>query len=618
MTFRLAGLLPLAAACLSLGFGVSFANAAGTQTFDSTKAFDQLTHAEKTVAKTLARSTKLRQLRVCADPGNMPLSDADGEGFQNKIIELLGRAMDTKVVYFWRPYLERGLTRETFANDECDVLLDMPADYQGLLTTVPIYRSTYVLATREGDDLTITDFDDPRLKELRVGVFQHSGIRLALAKHGVRHNVSLHVISHDADLSPEKQPWRQVQEVADGELDVAAVWGPFAGFVKTMKGEPLAIQPANLMEDQIPLEFDLAIGMRNTEAVLKYKLDDALEQSKEEIKQVLTDYGVPLVKCSKCVVPGDIPSHGSYFQRGRQAARQLFLEPLSAERSQIDKDQASPDQIVTAERLEDWLEHGADLTEELSNAVLASDQARVKLLLDKGADINKGNLQGSAPLHSAARQRDSNMIEFLIAHGADVNARDSDGWTPLAHAAFRNHVPSIEVLAASGANVDEGPPGFTPLSIALAEGKLFAAKGLLDVGASVDKPSGADGLTPLMLIASLRQVEGRAASLSQGPSSVDIAKTLIDKGADVNAKSSKGVTPLMVAAAHDNPPVIGVLVQAGADVTAKARNGKTALEIAAFNQNAAAVQQLELLDPAKPPHASEQKAAPSGPPGVGQ
>jgi ankyrin repeat protein len=434
----------------------------------------------------------------------------------------------------------------------------------------------------------------------------------------VRDNVSVHVISHDADLSPEKQPWRQVQEVVDGKLDVAAVWGPFAGFVKTTKGEKLAIQPANLMEDQIPLEFDLAIGMRNTEAVLKYQLDDALKQSKDEIKQVLTDYGVPLVACSKCVVPGDIPSHGSYFQRGRQAVRQLFLEPLSAERSQINKDQASDDQIVTAARLENWLEEGADLTQELANAVLASDQARVELLLDKGADINKRNLQGLAPLHGAARQRDSNMIEFLIAHGADVNERDSDGWTPLAHAAFRNHVPSIEVLAAAGADVDAGAPGFTPLSIALAEGKLFAAKGLLDVGASVDKASGEDALTPLMLIASLRQVEGRAASLSQGPSSVEIARMLIDRGADVNAKSSKGVTPLMVAAAHDNPPVIGVLVQAGADVTAKARDGKTALEIAAFNQNAAAVQQLELLEPAKSPQAAETKTTPNGQPGIGQ
>jgi quinoprotein dehydrogenase-associated probable ABC transporter substrate-binding protein len=614
VTFRVSGLPIVATACL--GFGLAIPAGAVTTPFDSTKTFDELTHAERTAAKSLARTTKRKTLRVCADPGNMPLSSADGEGYQNKIVETLGESMGTEIEYFWRPYLERGLTRETFANDECDILLDMPADYESLLTTVPIYRSTYVLASREGDGLTFEDLDDPRLKTLRVGVFQHSGIRLALAKHGVRDNVSLHIISHDADLSPEKQPWRQVQKVADGELDVAAVWGPFAGFVKTMKGEKLAIQPANLMEDQIPLEFDLAIGMRKTDAVLKYRLDDALERSKDKITRILTDYGVPLVSCSKCVVAGDIPSHGSFFERGQQAAQEIFLEPLSDQRTHLNTDQATVDQVVTAKRVDDWLADGADLTQELSNAVLASDRERVVQLLGKGADINRRNQQGLAPLHGAARQRDSNMISFLIERGADVNARDGDGWTPLVHAAFRNHVPSIEVLAAAGADLEVGPPGFTPLSIALAEGKFYAAKGLLDAGASVNATAGDEALTPLMLVASQPQVNQRSASLSQGPSSVEIAKMLIGKGADVNAKSTKGVTPLMVAAAHDNPPLIGVLVQAGADMSVKTPEGQTALAIAERNQNAAAAQQLELLDTSMPP--ADAKVEPAGQPGVGQ
>jgi quinoprotein dehydrogenase-associated probable ABC transporter substrate-binding protein len=618
VTLRTADLLALAAAFLAIVCSMSHPGLAKTPPFDSTKTFDELTHAEKTAAKNLARTTELKTLRVCADPGNMPLSSFNGEGYQNKIIKTLAEAMDTQVIYFWRPYLERGLTRATFANDECDVLLDMPADYDSLLTTVPIYRSTYVLAYRDDAGIHIKDFDDPKLKDLRVGVFQHSGIRLALAKHGVRDNVSLHIISHDADLEPEKQPWRQVQQVVDGELDVAGVWGPFAGFVKTMKREPLTIQPVNLMEDQIPLEFDLAIGMRKTDAVLKYRLDDALEKSKDKIKQILTEYGVPLVNCSKCVVTGDIPSHGSFFERGQQAAREIFLEPLRDERTHVNTDQASADQVVTAERVDDWLATGSNLTQELANAVLASDRERVELLLAKGADINARNMQGLAPLHAAARQRDSNMTSLLVARGADVNARDGDGWTPLTHAAFRNHVPSIEALAAAGADLEAGPPGFTPLAIALSEGKFYAAKGLLDVGASVNAPAGDEALTPLMLVASQKQVSQRAASLSQGPSSVEIAGILIDKGADVNAKSSKGVTPLMVAAAHDNPPVIGVLVQAGADLRAKTPDGKTALDIAASNQNAAAVQQLELLETSKPTGAPDDKAVPSGQLGVGQ
>ena len=595
------------------------AHAAEQLDYDTNKTFDELTHAERTAAKNAARTKKWPSLRVCADPGNMPMSNNKGEGYQNKIVATLARAMDTKIVYFWRPYFEQGLAREAFVKDQCDVLLDFPPDYEGLLTTDPVYRTTYVFATRADSGIHIESLDDPRLRELRIGVYQHSGVRLALAKHGITNNLSVHVISHRADLVPEEQPWRQVQEVLDGKLDVAGVWGPFAGWLKTMKGEPLDIQPINLMDDEMPLEFDLAFGVRQTDAILKYKLEYALEESKDEIKQILTDYGVPLVQCSKCVVTGDIPSHGSFFAVKQERARRMYLEPLPAERTQLNKETASKDQVVTAERLDDWLHEGADLNQELANAILASDRARIEILLDKGADINKRNQQGYPPLQMAARQRDSNMLPFLIEKGADVNGTDSDGWTALAHAAFRNHVPSIEVLAASDADLEKGPPGFTPLAIAISEGKFFAAKALIDAGANVNAVSGDDHLTPLMLIAAQKQVDKRAQSVHQGVSSVELARLLIDKGADVNTRSVKGVTPLMVAAAHDNPPLIGVLVQAGADVEAKSANGKTALEIATFNRNAAAQQQLELLGTSKKGAARRAGAVTGGDqPGVGQ
>ena len=181
------------------------------------------------------------------------------------------------------------------------------------------------------------------------------------------------------------------------------------------------------MEDEVQLEFDLAFGVRKNDVVLKYMLDNALEKSKDEIKQILLDYRVPLVQCSRCIVSGDLNSHGSYFTNNQERARNLFLEPLPAAQTQIDKATAAPDQIVTPERLDDWLKDGADLNLELSNAVTRLGPG-VESLLAKGADINKLNLQGLAPLHTAARQRDSDMIALLLAHGADVNRRDADGW----------------------------------------------------------------------------------------------------------------------------------------------------------------------------------------------
>src|ERR1700684_2073281 len=110
--------------------------------------FEDMTSRQKLAAKAEAATKKLGYLRVCADPGNMPFSDMRGEGFENKIAGILARSMGATLTYFWRPQLERGLTRATFDEDECDVLMDVPADYEAALTTTPFYRTTYVLAYR--------------------------------------------------------------------------------------------------------------------------------------------------------------------------------------------------------------------------------------------------------------------------------------------------------------------------------------------------------------------------------------------------------------------------------------------------------------------------------------
>jgi hypothetical protein len=189
----------------------------------------------------------------------------------------------------------RGITRQTFDTNDCDLLLDMPATgFEGIITTNPVYKTTYVLAYRSDRGIEIDSLDDPDLKTLKIGVFQTSGLRTALTRRGIISNVSLHVLSHNADLKPENQPYQQVQKVIDGQLDVAGVWGPFAGWLKTMKGAPLTIVPTNMWEEDIPQEFELAIGLRRVDWVLKYKLDLALEARRVEIETILRDYGVPL------------------------------------------------------------------------------------------------------------------------------------------------------------------------------------------------------------------------------------------------------------------------------------------------------------------------------------
>lgn len=552
-----------------------------------------LTSADHNALKKAALQRQIASLRVCGDPGNLPLSDIDRAGYENKIIELIAAEMGTTVTYFWRPYLERGITRQTFESGDCDVLLDLPTGFERVLETEPIYRTTYVLAYRSDRGIKIKNLDDPQLKTLSIGTYQTSGIRMALAERGVRDNVTLHVVSHNADLDPAAQPWRQVQDVVDGKLDVAAVWGPFAGWLKTMKGAPLVVQPVNLDEDDVPLEFDLAIGLRKIDWILKYKFDLALEAKKGEIDKILRSYGVPLVQCSRCFVGGDLPSHGTYTKP---------VEDQSAPHVVI-----APDQKVDRARLEAWLSNGADINQELSNAVLASDIDRISFLVGKGANVNKLDSEGYAPLHTAARNENAAVIDALVAGKADVNLKDRDGYTALQHAILRNSPAAIEALARHGADLEaRTPTGVTPLALAILESKYKAAIALVNAGADIETADGQAKLTPLMLIAGS---EDRELTLGAGvrpiekanpsdPGPLEVARAMIAKGAKVNDVSASGVTALLLAAAHNNTPIVGLLVQSGADQTLKTPRGETAADLARANGNASVVSLLNLLSQA--------------------
>lgn len=581
------------AAILFCSATVHLANAVERKEYTLSTPYEQLTPAEIAAAKQAAKKRKVTTLSVCADPGNMPLSNNQRQGYQNKVIEAVAREMGAEVSYFWRPYLERGLTRETFANNECDILLDMPADSAGVLTTIPIYRSTYVLAYLSDRHYDFKSLDDPRLKTLKIGTYQHSAIRMVLARYGIKNLESIAIVTSDADLRPENQPWRQVEQLLDARLDVVGLWGPFAGWVKKVKGAPITLQPVNLMEDEVPLEFNLAIGVQNTDVVLRFMLDNALMAKKDEITTILGDFGVPLVQCSDCVVSGDIPSHGSYDKAVAKKYEERFLKSATQRPA---TEAASADQIVSQKRLEEWLASGADVDAELNNAVLAFDAERTKFLLGKGADVNKLNDNGYAPLHTAARSRNSDLVQLLLEHKADANLPDSDGMTPLIHAIMRNHVPSIEALVAAGADVErETRQGYTPLEVAIGEDQLFAARALIKAGAKVNAASGKQRITPLMLVASQLSPQARATHLAGGPTPVDIADELIERGADVNAKSAAGVTALMVAAGHNNAPMIGLLLGKGANPAIKNNLGKTALDVAREARNEVAISALQLL-----------------------
>jgi quinoprotein dehydrogenase-associated probable ABC transporter substrate-binding protein len=518
------------------------------------------------LAAASVQASDLRSLTVCADPGNMPLSNQRGEGFENKIAEVIGSALGTGVQYYWRPSIERGLMRTTLSEGNCDVWMDMATDTEGAAVLKPLYRSTFVLAYRSDKNISIKNFDDPALKKLRVGVFQVSAIREVLAQHHVVENTVIHYLSHNADLEQNNQPSYQVQQVIDGGLDVAAAWGPMAGYYKSMLHAPITVQPVNLMEDAVPMEFDMALAVPRGRPEIRAAVEQALEQHKDEIRRILTDYGVPLVACDECTISGDLRSHGPYAAPP-PPVRNAAATPAERARALAD--------------LKRSLHDGASADAELQNAIVANDADRVKYLLTHGADLNARDGEGYTALINAARFGFDALAGQLLAHGADPNLADrASGWSPLMYAAWGDDANLVRALVKHRAALEaRDHDAMTALGIAAQNGKLKAAEALVAVGAEVNGAVAKGGYSPLMLAA----ISG----------SDELTDALIAHGARVNAANPGGVTALMIAAAGNHFSIASTLLKAGAQIEARSEDGRTALSIAESNNNEAVVKLLQ-------------------------
>ena len=240
-------------------------------------------------------------LRVCADPNNLPFSNARGEGFDNRIAELLARDLGTRVEYTWWAQ-RRGLVRHTLGAGTCDVLVGVPAGWDPVLATRPYYRSTYVFAWRRDRALDVRSLDDPRLRTLRVGVqlIGDNGVNTppahALARRGIVHNVRGYPVYGDYERpSPAVLI---LHALADDEIDVAVVWGPLAGYFADRLTMPLAFAPVTPAMDPPALRFTFAMaaGVRRGDTALRDRLQGALDRRADDVRKILDAYAVPRVE----------------------------------------------------------------------------------------------------------------------------------------------------------------------------------------------------------------------------------------------------------------------------------------------------------------------------------
>ena len=241
-----------------------------------------------------------RVLHIAADPNNLPFTNDRLEGFENKIAELIATDLGAEVQYVWRAQ-RRGFFRHAFKDDGCEIVLGVPRTLEMAATTEPYYRSTYVFVSRADRRQPISSFDDPALRELKIGlqVVGDEGAMtpagLALARRGLANN--LVGFSVYGDYRQDNPPARIMDAVIAGEVDVAVVWGPLAGYFAKHSHVPLEVVPVSPAVEPpgLPFAFDISVGVRKGDAALKDELNEVLARRRPEIEKILEAYGVPRV-----------------------------------------------------------------------------------------------------------------------------------------------------------------------------------------------------------------------------------------------------------------------------------------------------------------------------------
>ncbi|MBV9496169.1 MAG: substrate-binding domain-containing protein [Acidobacteria bacterium] len=245
----------------------------------------------------IANAAQLPALRVCADPNNLPFSNNRGEGFENRIAQLVARDLGKRVEYVWWPQ-RRGFLRRTLNADQCDVVIGLPSNVDLALVTRPYYRSGYVFVSRADRHLLLQSLDDPRLKKLKIGVqivgaeYANTPPAHALANRGIVANVQGFQVFPGFS---EARQQRILEAVVDGSVDVSIVWGPTAGYFAKRSKVPLAVTPFEPQIDLpfLPFVFDVSMAVRRGNNDLRDRLDEVIERRTPEIDAILRRYGVP-------------------------------------------------------------------------------------------------------------------------------------------------------------------------------------------------------------------------------------------------------------------------------------------------------------------------------------
>jgi len=239
-----------------------------------------------------AETVDTTSFRVCADPSNLPFSNEKGEGFENKIAELLASDLGVPVRYTWYPD-STGFIRSTLNARRCDIIMGTVAGNELVQNTNPYYRSTYALIYKADGGLAVKTLSDPALKTLKIGAIAGTPPTTILANEGLLGNLRSYQLVVDTRFDHPGE--ELIHDVATGAIDIGIVWGPIAGFYAKHESTPLAVVPLESTNTPMQMDYRITMGVRHNEPEWKRKINNLIRKHQADINKILFDFGVPML-----------------------------------------------------------------------------------------------------------------------------------------------------------------------------------------------------------------------------------------------------------------------------------------------------------------------------------
>ena len=239
------------------------------------------------------------EFKVCADPDNMPYSNSKQEGFEDKIAAVLAQELGKKLSFQYA-YYRQGFLRNTLNANRCDYVMSTTSDNDSMRTSTPYYRSGFVFVYRKSSGYNIQDWDAPDLRKGIIGIVGQSPPTRPLADHNLMENARPYRLQRDLNFPPSQL----IDDLVKGDIDVAIVWGPIAGYFAKQASIPLVVVPIPEYEDKNVKgkeNWNISIGVRNKDKARAEELNKAIERRQADIDRILDEYGVP----HSAVVKGD-------------------------------------------------------------------------------------------------------------------------------------------------------------------------------------------------------------------------------------------------------------------------------------------------------------------------